>query len=95
MAYSNLVALNHADWSLFLIVALQRPNIFSFVTELNKNSHSYFLPLAALLATSVNHRTDLLEICRRRDCVQSDQQTLELSQIKTYKLSMKSSLSEV
>ena len=51
MAYSNLVAPNHADWSLFLIVALQRPNIFSFVTELNKNSHSYFLPLAALLAT--------------------------------------------
>lgn len=50
MAYSNLVALNHADWSLFLIVALQRPNIFSIVTVLNKNSHSYFfLALAAFL----------------------------------------------
>ena len=34
MAYSDLVALSHADWSLFLlIVALRRrPNILGFVT---------------------------------------------------------------
>ena len=39
MAYSNLVALSHADWSLFLlIVALRRrPNNSSFVTRYDKN----------------------------------------------------------
>ena len=39
MAYSNLVALSHADWSLFLlIVALRRrPNISGFVTTHDKD----------------------------------------------------------
>ena len=40
MAYSNCVAPSHADWGLFLIGALQRPNILSIT---NKTFNTFFL----------------------------------------------------
>ena len=67
MAYSNLVALSHADWSLFLlIVALRRRrrNILDFVTtHYKKNS----------LLLSFSSRTDSIEMpsvcCARLDAM--------------------------